>query len=109
MQPSNPFDARKWIEACCISERILGRCDGDGQTWPWLTGAEHPFYSLRNAYVEWQKTVKTRVGPEPTPDNRLGAALTAAGFGEHRSSACRFRTLPDPETCLRALRQETAR
>jgi hypothetical protein len=76
----NPYDARKWLEDCCLAERIIGKLDDD----QWFDGREIYYFALRNAYVEWQKTVKTKVAPEPTPVNRLGELLTDAGFGSKR-------------------------
>jgi hypothetical protein len=96
----NPYDARKWIEDCCATERLLGSRNEHGSCMPWTAGEEHPFYVLRNAYVEWQKTVKTRVAPEPTESSALGKVLTQAGFGAKRTSSCMVRTLPDPTLCL---------
>ena len=100
----NPYDARKWIEDCCETGCLLGRKDPDTLQWvPWVTGEKLPFYVLHSAYVEWQKTVKSRVAPEPTPSNALGKVLTEAGFGSHRISAGMLRVLPDPAKCLRHL------
>jgi len=97
----NPYDARKWLEDCCETGCLIGRRDPDTLQWvAWTTDEELPFYVLHNAYVEWQKTVKSRVAPEPTPSNVLGRVLTEAGFGSHRTEAGMKRILPDPAKCL---------
>jgi hypothetical protein len=98
----NPFDARKWIEACCVTHQLIGDNAGDGWT-PWKTGAEHAFHVLANAYTEWQKGVKSPVAPEPTPLGSLGEILTRAGFGSKRTEKARLRVLPDPGDCLAQL------
>lgn len=99
----NPYDARKWIEDCCHAERLIGRPNGAGEWVRWVFAEEFGFHSLLNAYVEWQKTVKTRVAPEPTRANELGKVLTEAGFGTHRTSGSNMRVIPDPSTCLELL------
>jgi hypothetical protein len=101
----NPYDARKWLEECCVTGQLIGARTGDPdlQWTAWTRGAEHPFNVLSNAYTEWQKGVKSPVRPEPTPIGSLGEALTHAGFGEKRTSTERRRVLPDPETCLERL------
>jgi len=99
----NPYDARKWIEDCCRAELLIGRPDGDGNWVEWKPGQEYSFGELQHAYVEWQKTVKTRTAPEPTPSETLGALMTHAGFGAPRTRTTRMRALPDPKACLEAL------
>jgi len=61
------------------------------------------FYVLYNAYVEWQKTVKSPIGPEPTHSNALGKLLTSVGFGAHETKTSTDRTLPDLKACQAAL------
>jgi hypothetical protein len=97
----NPYDARKWLEDCCETGCLIGRRDPDTLQWvPWVAGEELPFSVLHNAYVEWQKTVKSRVAPEPTPAVVLGKVLTNVGCRSRRTrirnveDASRFRTLP---------------
>jgi hypothetical protein len=53
----NAYDARKWIEECCITGQLVGlRIEDARNSWaPWTVGAEHPFGVLSNAYTEWQK------------------------------------------------------
>jgi Family of unknown function (DUF5906) len=99
----NPYDARKWIGDCCCAERLIGCPDGSGGWVKWTQGDEHGFHVLLGAYVEWQKTVRTRVAPEPTQSNMLGKVLTEAGFGSRRVSAGMIRKLPDPAGCLAGL------
>jgi Family of unknown function (DUF5906) len=89
----NPFDARKWIEACCVTRQLIGAREPivnddpveamrrsmigapkptsagtrpDGWT-EWVVGKEYLFHVFANAYTEWQKGVKSPVAPEPTP------------------------------------------
>jgi hypothetical protein len=105
----NPFDARKWIEECCVTGQLIGHStlDANGHktnVWhAWVEGAEHAFYTLSNAYTEWQKGVKSPVRPEPTPIGSLGEVLARAGFGEKRTPTERRRVLPDPDDCLAKL------
>jgi len=101
----NPYDARKWIGDCCYAERLIGCPDGNGGWVRWKQGDEHGFYALLNAYVEWQKTVRTRIAPEPTQSSALGKVLTEAGFGSRRTASGMIRTLPDPTLCLERLYQ----
>ena len=99
----NPYDARKWIEDCCLARRLIGRKNAAGEWELWEAGDEHAFHRLHNAYVEWQKNVRTRLAPEPTPTAWFGRALTAAGFGAKRKTAGMTRILPDPAECLKLL------
>jgi hypothetical protein len=98
----NPFDARKWIEECCVTRQLIGDRAGDGWA-PFKTGAEHAFHVLSNAYTEWQKGVKSPVAPEPTPLGALGEILNCAGFRLKRTEKARLRVLPDPDDCLATL------
>ena len=122
----NPFDARKWIEACCVTRQLIGAREPivnddpveamrrsmigaptptsagtrpDGWT-EWVVGKEYLFHVFANAYTEWQKGVKSPVAPEPTPIGSLGEVLTNAGFGLKRDKKARYRVLPDPDDCL---------
>src|SRR5271166_4358219 len=104
----NPYDARKWIGDCCYAERLIGCPDGNGGWVRWKQGDEHGFYALLNAYVEWQKTVRTRIAPEPTQSSALGKVLTEAGFGSRRTASGMIRTLPDPTLCLERLYSRNA-
>ena len=86
----NPFDARKWLEECCHTERLIGRREPERSDWiRWVGGAELSFAVLSAAYTEWQKTVRAPVAPKPTPVGALGEVLTKAGipmltrFGGH--------------------------
>jgi Family of unknown function (DUF5906) len=99
----NPYDARKWLEECCHTERILGKRDAEGADWLWTEGDEHSFASLRNAYVAWQTTVRSRVAAEPTHPSSLGQVLSDAGFGSRRTNAGPMRHLPALKSCLDAL------
>jgi hypothetical protein len=98
----NPFDARKWIEECCITGQLIGDRTGDRWT-PWKAGDEYAFNVLSNAYTEWQKGVKSPVRPDPTRIGSLGEVLTIAGFKATRTRAERRRVLPDPDKCLEEL------
>ena len=120
----NAFDARKWIEECCITRQLIGsairhrdhdydpdvpwridrRTETNDDRWAeWVTGEEYPFHVFSNAYREWQKGVKSPVAPEPTPIGSLGEVLTNAGFGLRRDKKARYRVLPDPDDCLEQL------
>jgi hypothetical protein len=124
----NPFDARKWIEECCLTRRLIGweirtpqefhdldqpwpgpprrnsRAEVDDDKWTqWVAGAEYPFNVFSYAYKEWQKGVKSPVAPQPTPIASLGEVLANAGFDLARTNASRLRVLPDPDVCLAGL------
>lgn len=101
----NPYDARKWLEACCEAEMILGFKPIDKELtecpWePWQQGQEYINGIFYTAYDEWQKTVRSPIAPRPTAKNNLGKLLTDAGFIQ-RSESGRRRTLPDPNECLK--------
>jgi hypothetical protein len=112
----NPYDARKWLEECCLTRQLIGFRDYDSASmdpqlpsekqkisasWAgWTKGKEFYFYVFSNAYTEWQKTVKSPVRPEPTHVGSLGEVLTDAGFGALRDNKSSIRILPDPDECL---------
>ena len=81
----NPLDARKWLEACARTEQVLGlrTPDGPGRS-PWFEGNGYSFGALYNAYVEWQKTIKLPVAPEPTKSGNFGEMLGRAGIKTRR-------------------------
>jgi Family of unknown function (DUF5906) len=99
----NPYDARKWLEDCCVTESLLGRKAADGGWVPWVAGDEYVFAALSSAYVEWQKTVRSRAAPLPTHAASLGKVLTNAGFGTRRTGANNMRVLPPAETALSSM------
>ena len=113
----NPYDARKWLEECCLTRQLIGCRDYDSDSdwdsplpterqkvatgWtPWTEGNKFYFSVFSNAYTEWQKTVKSPIRPEPTHISSLGEVLTHAGFGTKRAAKSNFRILPDPDECL---------
>jgi len=100
----NPYDARKWLEACCHSEEVIGLKNPDGGGWmPWVEGERHSFGTLSAAYSEWQKTVKSRVGADPTKSGGLGELLGKAGIEDaprtRKGNMKRSRVLPSTEVC----------
>jgi Family of unknown function (DUF5906) len=95
----NPFDARKWIEDCCKTERLIGR-KGDDDEWAPIAGREYPFAALVRAYVEWQRLIRAPVAPKPTPISNLSQVMAEAGFPGRRTNSDRFRTLPPIGTCF---------
>jgi hypothetical protein len=115
----NPYDARKWIEACCVTRQLIGNAIrrqkpvADDVPWPqeikddgwteWVKGKEYPFYVFVNAYTVWQRDVRSPVRPEPTPIGSLGEVLTNAGFGSKHADKGSMRSLPDPDECLAQL------
>jgi hypothetical protein len=100
----NPFDARKWLEDCCHTERLIGRKLPDSEGWAeWREGEEYVFATLSAAYTEWQKTVKSPVAAKPTPIGNLGEVLSAAGVSIRRIGAGNRRILPAAVECLAAL------
>ncbi|MFZ3182099.1 MAG: hypothetical protein WA156_18280 [Methylocystis silviterrae] len=100
----NPYDARKWLEDCAISERLIGLKHPDGGGWQeWVEGESHSFAALAAAYVEWQKTIKSRVAPQPTPIGNLGEALKNAGFETKRTASERRNILPSPDAVIAAI------
>ena len=62
-----------------------------------------PLLVLRDAYVEWQRSIHSRIAPRPTPDGNLGEAFTIAGLTAVRTKTARTRTMPDAEACLAKL------
>ena len=98
----NPFDARKWLAACCVNRQVIGHKDGDGWA-DWVTDKEYPFYVFANAYTVWQRDVRSPVRPEPTPIGSLGEVLTNAGFGSKHNKTGSIRILPNPDECLSTL------
>jgi Family of unknown function (DUF5906) len=106
----NPFDARKWLEDCCLTQQIIGASDtrdwipGQAVKWrKWIPGETAPFHVLANAYTVWQRDVKSPVSPQPTPKGSLGEVLNNAGFGREHTSRGSDRTLPHPDDCLETL------
>jgi hypothetical protein len=106
----NPFDARKWLEDCCLTLQIIGAIEtndwmpGQPAKWrKWIPGETIAFYVLANAYTAWQRDVKSPVSPQPTPKGSLGELLNNAGFGRNHNRAGSDRTLPHPEDCLKNL------
>lgn len=100
----NPYDARKWIEECCLSQMILGYKTTDFTSkWPWepwIQGSEYANGIFYSAYTEWQKTVKSPIGPKPTPSNKFGEFLNKAGIDFRIQDSQRWRKLPDLNECL---------
>jgi Family of unknown function (DUF5906) len=105
----NPFDARKWLEDCCLTEQIIGAPDttnlipGQVKWRKWIPGEVVPFHVLANAYTAWQRDVKSPVSPQPTPKGSLGEVLNNAGFRRDHTRAGSERTLPHPDDCLKKL------
>jgi hypothetical protein len=106
----NPFDARKWLEECCLTQQIIGASDMTGwlpglaPKWrKWIPGEIVAFHILANAYTAWQRDVKSPVSPQPTPKGSLGEVLNNAGFGRAHARTGSERTLPDPDECLGGL------
>jgi hypothetical protein len=105
----NPFDARKWLEECCLTEQIIGAADttnwisGQVKWRKWVPGEVVPFHVLANAYTAWQRDVKSPVSPQPTPKGSLGEVLNNAGFRKEHTRAGSDRTLPHPDDCLKKL------
>jgi hypothetical protein len=105
-QSINPYDARKWLADCCAVERVVGMRDGDGADRLWEEGHEIPFAALRNAYVAWQKDVRTRGSAEPTELGALGVVLSKYGFVSRKGSGgIRVSKLPAVEACHAELRK----
>ena len=103
----NPYDARKWLEACCHAGMILGLKPQDKHStlpWElWRTGEEYVNGIFSTSYTEWQKTVKSPVAPKPTPDNKFGELLNKAGFTKRIQDGTAFRKLPHVEECLKTV------
>lgn len=101
----NPYDARKWIEACCSSQMVLGlkpTAKDLNLPWePWVANTEYVNGVFAVAYAEWQKSIKSPIGAKPTQDNDFGELLTSVGFEQRRTGVQRFRKLPDSEECLK--------
>jgi hypothetical protein len=90
----NPYDARVWFRESAEMGEVLG----SGREW--IEGEEWTFVCLHRAYVEWQKTVRTRAAPQPTPVNRFGEALGKAGAKVKRKETANLRVLPAREALL---------
>ena len=105
----NPYDARKWLEECCLTQQIIGAADttnwipGQVKWREWSPGLSVPFSALANAYTAWQRDVKSPVSPQPTPKASLGEVLNNAGFGGTHDNKGAIRILPDPDRCLAKL------
>ncbi len=100
----NPHDARKWIEACCAVEQIIGTKDlSTGSCTPWIDGEAYSFAELAAAYSVWVKDQRSARGAQPTPLHRLGEVLTAAGFGTKKTKTCNLRVLPKTDACIALL------
>jgi len=102
----NPFDARKWLEECCLSGWILG-CNPRGEClfarykWEkWKEGEEYENGIFWTAYTEWMSTVRSPIAPKPTSVPIFGRLLNKAGF-ELRIHDQRRRTLPNATECLK--------
>lgn len=109
----NPFDARKWLEECCVTGMILGHKKDENSNqityeksdlpWePWKAGKEYENGIFYAAYREWQKSIKSPIAARPTAINKFGELLNNAGF-DQRNQGRRLRKLPDPENCRKAL------
>jgi hypothetical protein len=99
----NAFDARKWLEQCCKTEQIVGYMNDDTKRWTsWCEGEKYSFATLSNAYIEWQKTVRSPTAPVPTKIGNLGEVLNKAGITMRRTGSAgdRMRYLPNAQTCL---------
>jgi hypothetical protein len=98
----NPFDARKWLEDCCLTEQIIGAPDttnlipGQVKWRKWIPGEILPFNVLANAYTAWQRDVKSPVSPQPTPKGSLGEVLNNAGFRRDHTRAGSNRNAAPP-------------
>lgn len=105
----NPYDARKWLEACCRSEILLGKKPLDNSSqlpWePWIEGKEYDNCIFYAAYLEWQKSVKSPSEAKPTAANKFGELLTNVGLTQRKSGNTRYRTLPAPEECLKHIKE----
>jgi hypothetical protein len=122
----NPYDARKWLEDCAHSERIIGlreKTDSLGMdsatannneylasNWvKWNEGDNYEFGALAEAYREWQKGVKSPVAAKPTAIGNLGEVLIKAGLTRKQIRNPKpvwFSVLPSPSHCLELLWQE---
>jgi len=105
----NPYDARKWLEDCCDQQMIIGMRPYDDldkkMPWePWTNGTRYLNGLLRNAYVEWQKTVKSAVSPQTTNQNKFWELLTNCGLEMCRSHEGKKRELPDVALCIERLK-----
>ncbi len=104
----NAYDARKWLEACCYSEMLIGhkpsqKIDPSIQWELWREGAEYDNGIFYTAYAEWQRIIKAAVTPRPTPLNLFGQLLNNAGFSQRIESGARKRKLPNAEICLKTV------
>jgi len=97
----NPYDARFWLERCCDLGVVVGmKPNGDYSSGDvlWCEGDEYSNSMLYDAYLNWQKTVKTRIAPDTTCSRHLGKLLTKLGFSSATLHSGRFRTLPSIES-----------
>ncbi|WP_210162335.1 primase-helicase family protein [Methylocystis sp. ATCC 49242] len=100
----NPYDARKWLEECCHTGRLIGAMHPDENRWiEWVEGESFSFATLRDAYTEWQKSVRSPVAPKPTPIGNLGEVFGKAGLERSRTKSDRRYALPCVESCLASI------
>lgn len=103
-QSINPYDARNWIDQCARTGQIIGLKDPDRGSWrSWHAGEKFTVSDLWNAYVEWQKTVRSPVGPKPTHNGSFGEVLGKAGLEARKSDGVRLRIVPSAEHALGAV------
>ena len=111
----NPFDARKWLEECCVTRQLIGcasrrstrelmtptcrRADkpNRGGRWTeWVDGRGIPVPRFRQRLHGMAEGREIAGRPEPTPIGSLGEVLTNAGFGSKRDKKARYRRCPTP-------------
>jgi hypothetical protein len=99
----NHFSLRVWLMACCHAGLVLGM-KIDGITMEWKEQAKLNHSDMYQAYINWQKDVKSPQAPQPTPSNKFGEQLGKAGIQAHKGTGgARQRILPSTEECLKLL------
>jgi hypothetical protein len=107
----NPYDATKWLEDCAQTGKIMGmrkddyddREDHNDPYEDWVKWDKIVYASLWKAYEEWQKKVRSRTAPHPTPSNKFGELLGTYGLDPVKHEGARARQLPSCEDVLALL------
>ena len=97
MESTNPYDVSKWLEECAEFGKVLGMRkeydpDGDGRSddrndpWEdWVEGDVIRNSVLKNAYMTWQKDIRSRVAPKQPGPKEFGSSLIKYGLATRRA------------------------
>jgi hypothetical protein len=114
MESTNPYDVSKWLEECATYGKIMGmkkeyNPDPDGNDidrndlWEdWIEGAVIRHSTLKQAYTEWQKGIRSRVAPKQAGPKEFGTALIKYGLHVRKvdRNSISVNVLPSVDSCL---------